>query len=75
VSADPETVIPQLYLHCRRCFQERKRPDIEAFVDVRGVLFVWCRAHDQKVYETKMAVMDMGEAQCELCKTGVRHEH
>lgn len=68
-------VIPQLYLHCRACVEEKLAPNIEAFVDVKGELFVWCRNHDAKVFRTQVSVMDVSRMECEGCRQGVKHAH
>jgi hypothetical protein len=57
-------VTPQFYLHCRLCVAAKMRPDIEAFVDITGKLYVWCRHHDMKIYHTETRVMDVSKMEC-----------
>lgn len=37
------------YLHCKRCLDEQKRPDIAVGITVNGDLQVWCETHDINV--------------------------
>lgn len=67
--------IAKVYLHCRRCIEERVVPDIEAFVDHDGKLFVWCRNHDCEVFHTKEPAVNPAALACEACQKGVEHAH
>jgi hypothetical protein len=36
----------QLYLHCRRCLEEKTPAEVEVGVTNEATLVVWCRQHE-----------------------------
>jgi hypothetical protein len=56
-----------LYLHCKKCTKAKMRPDLEAFLDEEGKLWIWCRNHDEEVFHTHVPVMDMKTLVCGHC--------
>ena len=63
------------YLHCRQCVEEARPPNIEAFTDAEGVVWVWCTIHDKEIFHTPHPVLDPSRMSCGLCASGVPHKH
>lgn len=60
------------YVHCSFCFNEGKRPSIEAGITPDG-LQVWCRNHNCNIAHFELGPMKIPG--CSLCEAGVPHTH
>jgi hypothetical protein len=66
---------PVFYLHCKQCIEEALPPNLDAFVDKPGRVWLWCRNHNIEVFHTQIPVLDPSQMKCAHCESGVAHDH